>query len=470
MTGDGGVGEVPVVVTDGAPPVRVAHLDPASPVVAPSHEPHVAFDRVDVPALFSFTLALALLAGALLALTFAFAFLAFALTLLALALAGVAALAFPLTLTVGRARFALTLAPARQAPIVAGSSIAIAVAVAVAVTARRHPDVVARRIGLPSAPSPPPPGMGRSPLLPLHAAGPTNARTHSSLKIGFIQQTPPSTPPTLSIPTLHSPLPRAHACPTIGVVRRLPPTIVALAIGGVAPSADAGPGEVIERTGEREQDPGQAWRLPGFRMRLAAGRELLTPASELTGPATEATAIVLRPGIRLDDRWLIEADFRYGVMLGAVQGLRWTATADLSYRVADGAWADGLVLGVGAGYAGFNVLRKRQFSTARFRANDVAGELPVASARELEEARPCSAGGAAALIRAGWLWDVTPAFATGPTVQLDTQWTACEPHRPRVVAGTTDPDATPRARIESFTEPETWRHDTMSVVWIVAWR
>lgn len=239
---------------------------------------------------------------------------------------------------------------------------------------------------------------------------------------------------------------------------------------GAAPSRPRTDGDdrpVVERTGETLVPPQQAWRQAGFRLRLGIGRESIDAPERRPGPRTKGTTIVLKPGYRLDGRWLLETEFRYGVLVDNPQGLRWAATAGVAYRVAPGSWADALQLGIAAGYAGFNVTEERRYVTARFGRDG-------ATVGRLQERRPCSAGGAATAMRASWIWEVSAAVATGPTIQYDRQWTTCTATRTRVVerpGGSTLAEVgPPRTLQETFVQRERWTSEIVTLLWEVAWR
>lgn len=220
------------------------------------------------------------------------------------------------------------------------------------------------------------------------------------------------------------------------------------------------------RTSEVEVPADVAWREPGLRVRLAAGSETLAaraPASPGAAktPAASGVAILVRPGIGLDEHWALEGTFRYTALTEGVEGLRWSGTLEGSYRVGRGSWLSGLILGAGAGYGG------------------ILGQLPLGyeSVSAGAEERPlriqhCSQGGVAIVARAEWMFDVGELFATGPLVQVDQQWIVCTDRLSEFVAPTDEFGQTrwDLGRTVERDLVERWRHEGLTLAWVLAWR
>lgn len=226
-------------------------------------------------------------------------------------------------------------------------------------------------------------------------------------------------------------------------LRRVALTIVSLVSLFFAPAALAEEDEPIERVSEAILTPGEAWEEPGFRIQLRLGSESVEASDRISGGS--GLVISAEPGVRLSRWWSVSADLTYTVLSGELNGLRWSGTADLTFHP----WA-GLFLSAGAGYAG---LMADAF---------VAHESFVS----------CTGSGAAASLRAGWLFPVGDLFATGPMIESRWQWTQCGRGGDGGSGTMVDeqPEEWPDRSLTVPEPPSVWRLRTLHFAWSLAWR
>lgn len=184
--------------------------------------------------------------------------------------------------------------------------------------------------------------------------------------------------------------------------------------------AAGGAEEPVERESEYEMEASEAWRQPGFRVELRLGRDNLSGVRH--APDAGGFAFSVSPGIRLSEHFTLSAGLRYTALYGDVWGLRYGATADLTWH----AWKGGF-LAAGFGHAGL-----------------------VAESRDWSRFQSCDGYGVVALARTGWLFPLGEVFATGPVLQWDHQWIYCS-DRP-------------------LAESPIWQHHTLHFSWSLAWR
>lgn len=210
-----------------------------------------------------------------------------------------------------------------------------------------------------------------------------------------------------------------------------------------APTARAA---VETRRSELETEPEEAWQEPGFRIGLGLSWEPLSPGPG--APPADGVGVSLQPGYRLSRWWSVAATFRYAVLTGAFEGLRWTATADPSFHPFPGA-----TLAVGAGYAGMMGQR-------RDRAQDLGGySYPT-----------CDGEGWAALARAAWAYTVGELFALGVAAQADVQWTRCSIEETVDLRLPGGGGSWQETRSIPLTLTERWRHTALSLGLTFTWR
>ena len=202
------------------------------------------------------------------------------------------------------------------------------------------------------------------------------------------------------------------------------------------------------------------WRSPGIRIALGYGYGRFFG----TIPGTDFSAhhVILHPDFRIDDEWSIAATATYTIAGQDLSALRWSVSLEPTWHP----WK-GLGLAVGVGYAG--ILGDRDASsfvvmpTDSYSGSNV--EIPVAptrsrSALNQEVLQSCNGSGWNTLARVEYLFVAGPLFASGPFLQGDWQWVACEQD-----FGDVD-EATGR----SITITQWWGHRGVSLGWWVEWR
>ncbi|MFN7134185.1 MAG: hypothetical protein ACK4N5_19050 [Myxococcales bacterium] len=192
------------------------------------------------------------------------------------------------------------------------------------------------------------------------------------------------------------------------------------------------------------EEDAEAWAAPGLRIALAYRFSLVRG----TGPAWSGNehGFVLRPQVRIDERWALGASFQYGFG----DGIQWAASFEPTFYP-----TRQLGLTVGLGYAGLYVFRGPQFITPQ--PSEVASRT-ITDDRVLSY---CEGSGLASLARAEYLFVAGPHFATGPFAQANMQWTACETD----LAFGNDPE-TGRPIVGT----QWWRQQGASFGWWFSWR
>jgi len=190
-----------------------------------------------------------------------------------------------------------------------------------------------------------------------------------------------------------------------------------------------------------------AWQEPGFRVRLAADYGRLVPSED--EPAAASFGITLQPGYRVSPWWSLASSFRYAVLTGDLEGLRWTATLDPSFHPFTGA-----TVSVGAGYAGLIAARTDPWME----------DYPY-------DFRTCEGEGWAALARAGWEHAFGELFALGLAAQADVQWSRCSfTGDVDVPLGGRSDDGFTQSAFVPLTLTERWRHTGLSLGLTFTWR
>lgn len=193
----------------------------------------------------------------------------------------------------------------------------------------------------------------------------------------------------------------------------------------------------------------EAWRSSGFRMGIGYGADAIFGAG--AAPNGVIHAVLLRLGLRIDDRWSLFAGLRYGLLPGEAPGLSFSGTIEPTLHLTD-AWS----VSIGVGAAGF-VLPTTGASTP-VAAGDLSASRTLPSAGPLLGA--CVGIGAQASVRAEYQLILSSALATGPALQLDLQWTACTESM-----GTQDPDTGDAIELRQF-----WQHTGVTLGWLLWWR
>ena len=263
-------------------------------------------------------------------------------------------------------------------------------------------------------------------------------------------------------------------------------TLVVWAVVGALPgvaAADAEPApglEPEERISDAVIDPENAWALPGVRVALVFGYGLA--AADASAPPLQSITIGARGGYRIGPRWSVMGSLRYGILRHAFctddgferscalafNGMRWAATLEPELHLGDD--GGGLTVAVGLGYGG--LLGDRADAAPidyedyllapdliDLRGEGVADELPPLPA--------CDGDGVVGLVRASYAFVVGDVFATGPAVELSTQWTSCLDHGFEMV-GLGEEDLPAEARY--LVPRQWWGHYAVEVTWVFAWR
>jgi hypothetical protein len=196
------------------------------------------------------------------------------------------------------------------------------------------------------------------------------------------------------------------------------------------------------------QEDRDAWRGPGLRLQLGYGYGPQRGA----GPAAsfDSHSIVLRPSVRLDERWAFGVGLLYGT--GPV-GARWSVTAEPTFYL----WRQ-LALTAGLGYGGMVVVNPAPVVDA----GQGAGEVVSRDLRDDEALSTCSGSALSALARLEYMFVVGPLFATGPFVQANAQWTRCQETAGN---GTVDNETGKPVVLSQW-----WRHRGLTFGWWLAWR
>jgi hypothetical protein len=141
--------------------------------------------------------------------------------------------------------------------------------------------------------------------------------------------------------------------------------------------------------------------------------------------------------------------FRYGVHLGLTPGLRYGGTLEPTLNI-----TDSLTVAVGLGVGGF-VINNTGATSPR---PEIVASLTYPGTEPLLGA--CTGTGLLAVARAEYLFVASTLFATGPSLQVDAQWTACNQS-----LGRTDPDSGEAIELRQY-----WRNYGVSLAWLFWWR
>jgi len=190
----------------------------------------------------------------------------------------------------------------------------------------------------------------------------------------------------------------------------------------------------------------EAWQAEGLRLELGLGRASLRGS----GPAWSftSTSVVLRPSVRLDERWALGGAASYG---GGPGGLRWSVNVEATFFI----WQQ-LSVAAGIGYGGLSVSDVNR-SSGLLRGPD---ELVSRNLEPGEELQSCTGSALSSSFRAQYLFVVGPLFASGPFVEGGAQWTRCE-----ATFGRVDPETG-----RDIVLTQWWRQRVATFGWTFAWR
>lgn len=241
-----------------------------------------------------------------------------------------------------------------------------------------------------------------------------------------------------------------------------------------APSADAEPSDLSEKDLIEKDDyivrlsfptaqDFEVWRNPGIRVQLgyAYGRQL----SDGPGPGFSTHTITFRPQVRVSEHWSLAANVGYSITRGDFSGLRWMVTIEPTFHP-----IAGLGISVGVGYAG--IIGNRPHDPTQdpsfvspnepFR-DQVVEFLEEPASRTVGPSYhmwSCDGAGAAAVVRAEYLFVVGPLFASGPYIQGDLQRTRCEE-----TAGGVNLETGEQVKFRQW-----WVHHGWNAGWWFTWR
>ncbi|MEE8408669.1 MAG: hypothetical protein V3T05_03595 [Myxococcota bacterium] len=245
-----------------------------------------------------------------------------------------------------------------------------------------------------------------------------------------------------------------------------------------APSTDAEPPAMSEKDLVEEDDyivrlsfptaqDFEVWRNPGIRVQLgyAYGRQL----TDGPGPGFSTHTITLRPQVRVSEYWSLAANIGYSIARGDFSGLRWIVSIEPTFHP-----IAGLGISVGVGYAGiignrpFDAIDVPPVGPGRAPApNPLQDELVNLRLEQVSRTVgpdyrmwSCDGAGAAAVVRAEYLFVVGPLFASGPYIQGDLQRTRCEES-----TGSINVDTGLRVNTRQW-----WVHHGWNVGWWLTWR
>jgi hypothetical protein len=204
------------------------------------------------------------------------------------------------------------------------------------------------------------------------------------------------------------------------------------------------------------------WRSPGIRIALGYGYGRFFGTRKSTN--FSAHHIILHPDFRIDDEWSIAATATYTIVGKDLSALRWSVSLEPTWHP----WR-GLGLALGVGYAGIlgerNMQRPYLGSAAIPDYSVPAPDDPVPpahsrSALNKELLTECQGSGWNTLTRVEYLFVAGPLFASGPFLQGDWQWVACQQTFGDIDADTGKPIIT----------TQWWGHRGISLGWWLAWR
>jgi hypothetical protein len=160
------------------------------------------------------------------------------------------------------------------------------------------------------------------------------------------------------------------------------------------------------------QSDTEAWAAPGLRLQLGYGYAVVRGA----GPAWSfrSHSALLRPSVRLDERWAAGVALLYGT---GPRGVRWSVTAEPTFFL-----ARQLALTVGLGYGGLSVSDPAA-PMGRLRGPDEAVSRNLDDDERLQS---CTGSALTSLLRIEYLFVAGPLFASGPFLQAQGQWTRCQ--------------------------------------------
>jgi hypothetical protein len=204
------------------------------------------------------------------------------------------------------------------------------------------------------------------------------------------------------------------------------------------------------------------WRSPGIRIGLGYGYGRFFGTRKTTD--FSAHHIILHPDFRIDDEWSIAATATYTIAGQDLSALRWSVSLEPTWHP----WR-GLGLALGVGYAG--IMGARATQTAYYADPSLPGyyvpnpedPVPPAHSRSAigkELLTDCQGSGWNTLARAEYLFVAGPLFASGPFLQGDWQWVACQQSFGDLDAETGKPINT----------TQWWGHRGVSLGWWVEWR
>ena len=186
-----------------------------------------------------------------------------------------------------------------------------------------------------------------------------------------------------------------------------------------------------------------AWAKPGLRVQLGYGYGMVHGA----GPAYSfhSQSALLRPSIRLDERWALGVTMLYGTGPG---GVRWSATVEPTLFL----WRQ-LGISAGLGYGGLFI------SNSNVNTGTLSTVTVSRTLSDSEHLSSCTGSALVSALRADYLLVAGSLFASGPFVDLNEQWTACtQSFGQHDEAG----------RLVELTQ--WWRQTTATFGWWFAWR
>lgn len=187
-----------------------------------------------------------------------------------------------------------------------------------------------------------------------------------------------------------------------------------------------------------------AWASEGLRIALGYGYNIV----QGTAPAWSYNAhgFLLRPQVRIDERWALGASFQYAFG----EGITWAASFEPTFYP-----LRQLGISLGIGYSGLYLNRPSPF---------FLGEPDEVASRTLTDGRSlnqCEGSGVNGLARLEYLMVVGPHFATGPFAQANVQWTGCE------ISLSNNPDPETGKPVIGT---QWWRQQGATLGWWLTWR
>jgi hypothetical protein len=187
-----------------------------------------------------------------------------------------------------------------------------------------------------------------------------------------------------------------------------------------------------------------AWRSPGFRLQLGWGYAIVHGTGAAWSFRSEN--FLLRPSVRLDDRWALALDLLYGT---GPNGVRWNVTLEPTFFI----WRQ-LAVSAGVGFGGLYI------SQPGINTGTLPTETVSRTLSQSDRLDSCTGSALTSIARVEYLFVAGPLFASGPFAHVEAMWTDCQE-----TFGQVDQETGRPIQLDQW-----WTQWTTTFGWWFAWR